>query len=122
MYQGAKDIMQASREMAPVDEGNLEEAHEITQIRLNEDYSELEISVGGEHGGRNVDDYAMIVHEFVSPFGSGTRGHIGLKSEIKDASNPPGRPVGGKFLERALDLLEDSIAEKVAATLPGGVK
>lgn len=119
LYQGAKDIMEASKEMAPVDEGNLEEAHSIEQVRLNQDYSEVEIVVGGEHGGRDVDEYAMIVHEGVAPYGSGTAGYIGEKSQEKDAGNPGDRRVGGKFLERAVDLLEPEIVERVASTLPG---
>lgn len=119
LYQGAKDIMQASQQMAPVDEGNLEAAHSLAQVRLNEDYSEVEIDVGGVVGGREVDDYAMIVHEGVAPYGSGTAGSIGERSQVKDAGNPSDRRVGGKFLERAVDLLQEDIVQKVAATLPG---
>ena len=123
LYQGAKDIMAASKQMAPVDEHNLEQAHELQQVRLNEDYSEVEISVGGEVGGRNVDDYAVLMHEGLAPFGSGTAGvvqpFIGgdpkrpSKSWAKSQSNPPGREVGGKFLERAVEEYEEKIIQGV---------
>jgi hypothetical protein len=123
LYAGAKEILAASKQMAPVDEGDLEAAHTLTQVRLNEDFSEVEIDVGGFHGGREVDDYAVIVHETMLPFGSGSGvnggPHLGPKSVAKDIGNPSSRRVGGKFLERAVDLLEQHVIDQVAETLPG---
>lgn len=119
LNQGARDIMRASQQMAPVDEGNLEQAHHIEEIRLNQDQLSLEISVGGEVHGRNVDEYATIMHEALkTPDGGGTL-NLGPKSEAKDASNPHDRRVGGKFLERAVDLFEEELISRLAETLPG---
>lgn len=116
LRQGAKDIMEASKQMAPVDDGELEEAHEIAVVRLNKDDMEVEITVGGNVGGVDVDEYAWEQHETLTPAGDW---QLGKRSQAKNASNPPNRSVGGKFLERAVDEYEDEIAIKIADTLPG---
>jgi hypothetical protein len=109
MREGAKEIMEASRQMCPVDLHNLEEAHHIEEIRSSRDNLELEIDVGGFVGGRNVDDYAMVMHESTYKLGPG--------SQAKDASNPPDRPVGPQFLSRAVDLFEEKLVEAISQTL-----
>ena len=116
LRQGAKDIMEASKQMAPIDDGELEEAHEIAVVRLNKDEMEVEITVGGNVGGVDVDEYAWEQHESLTPAGDW---QLGPRSKAKNASNPANRPVGGKFLERAVDEYEDEIAIKIADTLPG---
>lgn len=116
LREGAKKIMESSQMMAPVDDGQLEEAHELAIIRLNKDEMEVEITVGGMVGDVDVDDYAWEQHESLTPAGDWK---LGPNSRAKDAANPPGHSVGGKFLERAVDLHEDEIAIKLANTLPG---
>ena len=119
LRQGAKDIMEASRQMAPIDEGNLEAAHELALVRLNKDDMQVEISVGGDVGGRNVDEYAEVQHEMLSVNG-GSGWNLGDKSKLKnDTRSVPHRTVGGHFLDRAVDEYEDEIAAKLAETLPG---
>lgn len=124
----AKEIMKASQQMAPLDEGDLEEAHRIDTVRLNEDFIELEISVGGIVNGVDVDEYATIMHEGLAPFGSGTAGevqqYIGKtgrlsSSFLKNASNPSDRQVGGKFLERAVAIFEKPLMSRLSAILTG---
>lgn len=108
---GAKEIMAASQQMCPVDEGNLEEAHHIEELRLSEDYMELEIDVSGFVGNRDVDEYAMIMHEAFYD--------LGPLSQLKNERNPPNRSVGRKYLERAGDQLEEKIGDQIADTLMG---
>ena len=124
LRQGAKDIMEASMEMAPIDEGDLEAAHQLALVRLNKDDMQVEISVGGEVGGRNVDEYAEVQHEMLGVNGSKLDGNggwkLGDKSDLKNAARShPHRTVGGHFLDRAVDEYEDEIAAKLAQTLPG---
>ena len=109
MRAGGKKILEESKAGAPVDESNLEEAHELAITRLSRDNIEMEITVGGFVGGRNVDDYAAEMHEGVY--------QLGEKSLAKDAGSLT--PVGRKFLERAADKHEASLVEAVAETLPG---
>jgi hypothetical protein len=120
----AKDIMLASQQMAPVDFGRLEEAHHINDLRVNEDQMHLEIEVSGFIDGRDVADYAAEIHQTLLPFGSGggPNGgpHLGPLSQEKNASNPSDRPVGGRFLERAVDLYEEEVYAKLQEALPGG--
>lgn len=113
---GAKEIMDASKQMAPVDHGNLEGAHRLETVRLNKDDMEVVVSVGGVVNGVDTDEYVMEQHERLEP-APGADMQLGLKSQQKDAVNPPNRQVGGKFLERAGDALEEQIISDVAATL-----
>lgn len=116
MRKGAEEILKASKQMAPVDDGQLEEAHEISIIRLNKDDMMLEIGVGGWVDGINVDRYAAVQHERLYPYGDLK---LGPRSRAKDAMNPSNRRVGGKFLERAVDELEPEITEQLKNALPG---
>jgi hypothetical protein len=116
MRAGAKEILETSQQQAPVDDGELEKAHELTVVKLNRDDMEVEITVGGIVDGVDVDTYAWEMHEFQTPYGDIP---LGPKSQEKNDSNPPGRFVGGKFLERAVDEHEEGIVAAVANTLPG---
>lgn len=108
--------METSKEMCPVDDGELEQAHRLNVVRLNKDDMEVEIEVGGIVNGVDVSAYAWEQHERLAPYGDM---HLGPKSEAKDAANPPERFVGGKFLERAADIHEEDIASKLYQTMPG---
>jgi hypothetical protein len=93
---GADLIVKDARLNAPVDEHNLEDA--IHKEKSYEDRGRLriEIVVGGDVRGVNVDQYAMIIHENYEGM------NPGAGTLAKRAANP-GRYVGGKFLERAVD-------------------
>lgn len=119
LRQGAKDILQDSQKMAPVDEHNLELAHRLLDVRLNQDFAAVEIVIDGFIGGRDVSEYAMIMHEFLAPFGAGTY-NLGMKSMLKDQGADNEHRVGGKFLERAVDLNELRILEAIKRVLLGG--
>lgn len=116
MRAGAKEVLEASRQMAPIDDGELEAAHELQVVRLNKDDITIEITVGGVVNDVNVDNYAWIQHERLEPFGDL---RLGPRSRQKDMSNPPNRRVGGKFLERAIEEIEPEIVAALAKVLPG---
>lgn len=116
MREVANDILLASQQMAPLDDGELEQAHDISIVRLNRDDMLLEIGVGGWVGGVNVDEYAWIMHERLSPYGDL---NLGPRSILKNALNPANRKVGGKFLERAADEYEPIAIERMKKALPG---
>ena len=128
ILKGAKDIMQASRDMSPVDTGALMAAHHMEITRDDGIITSIEVIVGGEVDGRDVDEYAELMHEGLAPFGSGfagsifgasERGEPPSTSELKNAANPGDRPVGGKFLERAVDLFVENIMTDVENAMPG---
>jgi hypothetical protein len=119
LREGAKQIMGTSVQQCAIDEGNLEEAHELTIVRLSQDNMEVEIEVGGVVNGVDVDDYAWMVHETQAPYGDMP---LGPKSQAKNAGNPADRFVGGKFLERAADEHEDDILNSVADILLGDIR
>lgn len=116
LREGAKRIRDTSIQQCAIDEGNLEEAHELTVVRLSRDNIEVEIEVGGVVNGVDVDEYAWKVHETQVPYGDMP---LGPKSQAKNESNPPDRFVGGKFLERAVDENEEDILVAVADILLG---
>lgn len=109
MRRGAKVIMEESKAGAPVDLHNLEDAHNLEIVRLSKDNIELEITIGGEHGGRNVDEYAVQMHEGEYMLGEG--------SIAKSRSSPV--EVGPGFLDRAIDNHQDDLLDAIADTLPG---
>jgi hypothetical protein len=104
----AELIMKQSQENCPVDTYNLEEAHHIEQSITRADNIRFTVEVSGEGYGsehpRDVESYAMLVHELLAPYGAGELNgkpfSIGPKSRAKAAL---GKDVGGKFLQRALD-------------------
>jgi hypothetical protein len=108
---GADDIQKLAREMAPVDEGNLEQAIMVEKKRdgINrrntfEVYVDDSLQANGE---KTIGDYALIMHE-----GRGSIWHdLGKKSQLKNAS--VSARVGEKYLERAADEYRDSIIRAV---------
>mgnify|MGYP001037944824 CR=1 FL=1 len=119
---GAKKIVERARRQAPVDEGNLENAIKI----LGHDRGGLNrrkrivVGVDGsmpvpERPGKTVGDYAGLMHENLQPYGIF---ELGEKSRDKQRNNPD-VIVGGKFLERAAQDLQQEIAQAVLAALRG---
>lgn len=106
--EAAELIMKKSQDNSPVDTYNLEEAHHIEESITAADNVRYSIVVSGEGFGsekpRDVDEYAIVVHEMLAPYGVGELNgkpfSIGPKSQAKAAT---GKEVGGKFLERALE-------------------
>lgn len=96
MHRQSEIIVEEAKLNAPVDTHELEDS-----IRLDKGYEDrgrlkIDIVVGGMVRGVDVDQYAMLIHENYESMKPGP-GTI-----AKRAANP-GRYVGGKFLERAVD-------------------
>jgi len=117
MAKGAEMIAELAKELAPVDEGNLEDAimfEKEPRQKANERYT-FAVYVDEAHAGTRAADvgqYAVIMHE-------SSDYDLGEKSAAKAAAN--GLPVGRKYLENAADMLEDEIADMVAAHVIQGV-
>ena len=115
LQKGAIEIRNLARRMAPVDEGNLEESIKEGSFRgvdgRNVYTVEVDETVVSSTGGV-VGDYAERMHEGDY--------HLGLKSEVKQAGNPD-IYVGRKFLERAMEDLDDEIKRKVEAKVSQGI-
>lgn len=122
LRKGARLVAESSKKMAPVDTHDLERAIAVEEVRLNQDYILMEVGVNDP----SVDDYAVLMHENLLPFGAGIPNRpgdrpptLGPGSQAKDSANDANHRVGGKFLERALDLHEEAIVEAVADKLLG---
>lgn len=118
LIKGAKAIQELAIRQAPVDEGNLEKSIKVGSELLSGRkmytvYVDESVSASTtEHPGLTVGDYAERMHESV--YG------LGILSEAKQDANPDIR-VGRKFLERAMDDLQDEIAAKVEAKVNQGI-
>lgn len=107
---GAELIMKKSQDNCPVDTYNLEEAHHIEESITRADNVRYSVVVSGEGYGsedpRDVDSYAILVHEMLAPYGAGELDgkpfHV-KNSPQNNAKIAAGKDVGGKYLQRALD-------------------
>lgn len=107
---GAEMIMKKSQDNSPVDTYNLEEAHHIEESITAAGNIRYTVEVSGEGYGsdnpRDVESYAMLVHEFLAPYGSGELNgkpfHL-KNSPQNNAKIAEGKQVGGKFMERAIE-------------------
>jgi hypothetical protein len=96
MHREANNIVKEARLNAPVDDAELEDAIHIEKGYESRGRLTIDVVVGGIVRGVDVDRYAMLIHENYESMTPGP-GTI-----AKRAANP-GRYVGGKFLERAVD-------------------
>lgn len=98
MHRGADKIIKEAQLNAPVDKHNLEQS--ITkEIGYDQDQGgrlTIIIRVGGSVNGVDVEEYAMSVHE---NYGDMTPG----PGTIAKREANPGRYVGEKFLQRAVE-------------------
>lgn len=108
MHASARRIVQEAKLNAPVDEHNLEESIHIERSYGERGRLEITVVAGGNVNGRNVDEYATLMHE-----GSY---ELGDKSKAKQAANPD-RIVGPKFLERAAETEEETLAQKMIGAI-----
>jgi len=102
MRKESKIILEIAQMNAPVDLHNLEDAIKMEEIKVGRERTFIEISVGGFVNGRNVDEYAAIMHE-----GSYNLGPISARKALS-----LNRMVGRKFLERALEEHEQTLIAK----------
>lgn len=104
--EGAKEIMEQSKDNVPVDTYNLEEAHRLVERVTRAGNVAIDIEVSGEGEGstdpRPVEEYAMFIHE--------AEYNLGEKSLAKKAS---GKDVGRKFMERAVQQKKPEVIARV---------
>lgn len=118
LAKGAEDIKDLAVLYAPIDEGNLEKAIKVQKFadvsnnRRNTYvvYVDDDVAAPNAKGG-TVGDYALQMHEGVY--------NLGVLSQDKEDSL--GITVGRKFLERALDDLDDEIKRKTEAKVNQGI-
>lgn len=124
MKKEAMEIRDLARQMAPVDEGDLESAIVVNEVGGGRDketgrfmQKAIAIEVDGDQTvgnastgeARTVGDYAYIMHEYLAPYG---RFKLGKRSRAKQAANP-GVMVGGKYLERAVAEREQGLIRRI---------
>lgn len=128
MASSAMRIKALAIKMAPLDEGNLENAiktrpenpgrvrNEAGQFARQEIevYIDMDMEVPGRPG-KTVGDYAYEMHEHLTPVGPL---QLGPLSEAKAASNG-GIQVGGAFLTRAAEEVTQTLMEEIDMNLFG---
>ena len=120
MLKEAEIICDLARRMAPVDQGNLEDAIQVEELtgsrNANGQFARNEIAIwvnpdqAAHHG--LVGDYAYLMHEYLDIGARQMLKRLGKKSQEKQAANPD-VVVGGKFMQRALDARSDSVLSEV---------
>lgn len=127
LHQKALEIQKLARQMAPVDDMNLEKAIKVfpesnPSVRVRDAlgrftrvdiyvYVDMEMEVPGRPG-KKVGDYAYLMHEHLAPFGSY---NLGEKSKAKQSGQDV--MVGGKYLERAYAQLGQQVVDEVSQDL-----
>lgn len=116
LEKGAEKIQDLARKYAPVDEGNLEESVKIAKEVdiLNSRRSKFYVYIDENQpakDGKTVGFYALRMHEGDYRLGKG--------SQAKAVSS--GLLVGRKFLERAMEDMEEEISKDVEEGLKSGV-
>lgn len=109
LKQAAEEVAKMARKMAPIDLGDLEEAIEAVPVRTRTAlgrFGATEFKVGVnidklDLGRRGGFDYSVPMHEGVY--------NLGPLSSIKQAAQ--GEQVGPKYLERALQQLQEKITQ-----------
>lgn len=123
MRKEGAEMRDLAREMAPVDEGDLEKAIKMRetgggrtgtgQFRRKEIVIEVDgdMPAGTNKEGKTVTvgDYAYEIHEHMTP--AGTRFRLGPKSRAKQDGQST--IVGGKYLERAVVEKEKGLVNRV---------
>lgn len=110
MHASSKRIVERAKLFAPVDDGELEASIHVERGLGENRRLQLTITAGGVVNGVNVDDYATLIHE---NYESMTPGPATL---AKRAANP-GIYVGEKFLERAAETEEETLASRMIAAI-----
>lgn len=119
LRKGGRAIETLSKEMAPVDEGYLEQSITYQEkVGGKRRRKKIDIFVDesiAADGKSKVGDYATLVHEGVDKrYGEGPRS--------KAKADALGVEVGPFFMTRAVEELEDEIAAKVKAALKKALK
>lgn len=123
MEREADDIRDLARQMAPIDEGDLENAIVVTDAGGGRDeytgrFVRKHFSIGIDENATATDrngntvtvaSYAYLMHEYLAPYGSVYQ--LGSKSRAKQAGSSV--IVGGKYLERAAARIEKGLINRI---------
>lgn len=128
MHEQAIALRDLARAMAPVDEGNLEEAIKVSPdedvdvfgMRNVEYRIYIDMDMEAPHHNADgsvtkgtedkvVGDYAYYVHEYVTPAGNN---QLGPESQLKQEANGDVE-VGGGFMTRAAEEIEKTIIQQI---------
>lgn len=109
MHASAERIVKEARLNAPVEHGNLEQSiHVEKSYEAGRGRLMIDVVAGGIVNGRNVDDYAAVMHESTYD--------LGPESLAKQEAHPE-RLVGPKFLERAAEAEQEPLIGKMVAVI-----
>lgn len=103
-----KKIVQDTKRFAPVDKHRLEKAVKLLPSRGNQYSLHMTIAVEGTVNGRDVDEYAAIVHEY--PWNK--RGPL---------TRMKGPKAGPRYLTRAVEKNKKEMMEALAAAMNTGI-
>jgi hypothetical protein len=124
LREAAEKMQTIAQQMAPIDDGELESAIKVDVSAAKDDRGRFQrrsvtvyIDMGmaaSTHGKqpRSVGDYAYFVHEHVTPYGPEK---LGPRSQEKQLSTL--YQVGGGFLDRAAEEIEDAYFESVSSMI-----
>jgi len=120
MRKGGKQIEELAKKMAPIDEGNLEEAitYEEDRSGINNRIA-IKIFVDEDKvvtAKKNVGDYALIVHDNLDGK------NYGKGEKSKEKAKREGVEVGPFFMDRAVEELKDEIADAVERAVKRAIK
>lgn len=126
LHEKAVEIANLARKYAPIDEGNLEKAIKVFPETIGERarneagqfvrqevfvYVDLDMPVP-ERPGETVGKYAYTMHEHLTPFGP-----LNLGERSVEKQSGQREMVGGKYLERAMNEIGDSVLGEVTLSV-----
>lgn len=126
LHEKAVEIANLARKYAPIDEGNLEKAIKVFPETIGERarneagkfvrqevfvYVDLDMPVP-ERPGETVGKYAYTMHEHLTPFGP-----LNLGERSAEKQSGQREMVGGKYLERAMNEIGDSVLGEVTLSV-----
>ena len=119
LEKGAKEIAVLARRMAPIDRGDLTRSIRALRVRNDSQRTAWRVKVGGIQSGRDVDTYAVRVHELMglTSGGPGFGGLLRPGKKSQDKARAEGVPVGGGYMARALKALGPTIQKRITEAL-----
>ncbi len=126
LHEKALEIAALARKYAPIDEGNLEKAIKVYPETIGERlrneagqfvrqevfvYVDTDMPVP-ERPGETVGKYAYTMHEHLTPFGPLNLGELSAAKQSGQREM-----VGGKYLERAMTEVGDSVLGEVSLSI-----
>lgn len=125
MYNAAKETEKIAKEMVPEDTKALHDSIKVVEQQSSSHRYHVSVVAGSDtiinkFSGMTVSTYAAIVHENYEDYATSEDSMAARNRRRKEART--GRIVGSKFLTRALDEVDQTLAERLGRvlTLIGG--